>query len=163
MAPEPALRIDVEDLPPLRAAWRAGGTRVVFTNGCFDLLHAGHVQSLMAARALGDVLVVGVNDDASVAGLKGAGRPLFPLAERLALLCALRAVDVCIPFGGRTAEALVRAIQPAVYAKGGDYDPDSNPPPEARIAAELGAAIVYIPQITDRSTSGLIRAIQQLR
>jgi rfaE bifunctional protein nucleotidyltransferase chain/domain len=155
------LRLESEDIPILREAWRRMGRRVVLTNGCFDLLHVGHVQCLQAARALGDVLVVGINDDESVAALKGDGRPVVPLTERIELLCALRAVDAVVPFSGETADELVRITQPDVYVKGGGYDPDTNPPPEAVIAAELGAAVVYIPQVTNRSSTGLIRDIRE--
>ena len=106
-------------------AWRRGarrrGERVVFTNGCFDLLHAGHVYSLETARALGEHLVVGLNSDASVRALKGAGRPVIPARERARILAALECVDAVVQFRGATPLALIRAIEPDVLAKGGDW------------------------------------------
>jgi rfaE bifunctional protein nucleotidyltransferase chain/domain len=162
LAPEPGLRLEIEDVPILREAWRRMDRRVVLTNGCFDLMHVGHVQCLTAARALGDVLVVAVNDDESTSALKGPGRPVMPLEERIELLCALRAVDAVVSFDALTAEEVVRVTQPDVYVKGGDYDPDANRPPEAAVAEELGAAVVYIPRVTDRSSSSLIDRIRAL-
>jgi D-beta-D-heptose 7-phosphate kinase/D-beta-D-heptose 1-phosphate adenosyltransferase len=106
----------------LRArAARARGARIVFTNGCFDLLHVGHVRSLEQARALGDLLVVGVNADASVRALKGAGRPVVPARQRMEVLAALACVDWVVSFRGTTPLALIRAIRPDVLAKGGDW------------------------------------------
>jgi D-beta-D-heptose 7-phosphate kinase/D-beta-D-heptose 1-phosphate adenosyltransferase len=159
-APEPGLRIDLEDIPVLREAWRVSGRKVVLTNGCFDILHAGHVDCLTAARALGDVLVVAINDDDSVRALKGSGRPIFPLDERIQLLCSLRSVDVAVPFSSPTAEEVVRVVVPDVYVKGGDYDPDVRRPPEADTAAGLGAAVVFVPAFSHRSTSGVLRQIR---
>lgn len=159
-APEPGLFLELEDVPVLREAWRRTGRRVVLTNGCFDVLHAGHVECLTAARALGDILVVAVNDDESVRALKGSGRPVFPLEERVALLCALRPVDAAVAFGAATAVAVVRVLVPDVYVKGGDYDPDTRRPPEADVAAGLGASVVYIPQVSERSTSGILSRIR---
>src|ERR671913_13097 len=103
------------------AQLRAHGRRIVFTNGVFDLLHPGHVRYLQAARALGDVLFVGVNGDAAVARLKGAGRPLMPAVERAELLAALRAVDHVVIFEEDSADALLSAVRPHVHAKGTDY------------------------------------------
>src|SRR5690606_6559395 len=97
------------------------GRRLVFTNGAFDLLHAGHVTYLQAARALGDLLVVGLNSDASVRGYKGPSRPLVPETQRGIVLAALRAVDYVTLFAAPTAEALVEALRPDIYVKGGDY------------------------------------------
>lgn len=108
--------------------WAAAGERVVLTNGCFDLLHVGHTRYLAAARALGDRLVVALNDDASTHRLKGPGRPILPLAERAELLCALRWVDAVVAFGAPTAVAIVTALRPDVYVKGGDYAAAGNRP-----------------------------------
>ena len=103
---------------------RAAGARIVFTNGCFDLLHPGHVRYLEAARALGDVLVVGLNDDASVRRLKGPGRPILPLAERAEVLAGLAAVDHVSPFAEDTPLALIEALAPDVLVKGADWAAD---------------------------------------
>src|SRR5439155_5536555 len=113
--------VDRADLVSRIEAARARGARVVLTNGCFDLLHLGHVRYLEQAAALGDLLVVGVNADASVRRLKGAGRPLVPQAERAEVLGALAVVDLVTIFEEPTAEALVALVRPQVYVKGGDY------------------------------------------
>jgi rfaE bifunctional protein nucleotidyltransferase chain/domain len=105
-------------------AWRRHGKRVVFTNGCFDLIHPGHVRYLRAARRLGDVLVVGVNSDASVRRLKGPTRPLVPQADRCEVLAALDMVDVVVVFEEDTPYATIAAVEPDVLVKGGDWAPD---------------------------------------
>jgi rfaE bifunctional protein nucleotidyltransferase chain/domain len=117
------------------AAWRRAGKRVVLANGCFDLLHVGHVRYLQSARALGDALVVGVNSDASVRRLKGAGRPLMAAAERAELVGALAAVDAVVVFDEDTAMTLVTRLRPDVHAKGTDYTEASVPERDAVIAA----------------------------
>ncbi|HJP30091.1 MAG TPA: D-glycero-beta-D-manno-heptose 1-phosphate adenylyltransferase [Candidatus Latescibacteria bacterium] len=105
-----------------RAEWKRHDQRLVFTNGCFDVLHRGHVEYLQQARALGDLLLVGLNSDASVARVKGPGRPLVPQEDRAALLCALQDVDFLTIFPETSVEPLVREILPDVLVKGGDYD-----------------------------------------
>lgn len=157
--------------PPIRVAslaettrwcdrWRAAGDRIVVTNGCFDLLHVGHVRYLEAARALGDRLVIALNDDASVHHLKGAGRPILPAAERAELLAALRSVDVVTVFEGPTAVGVVAALRPDVYVKGGDYDPTAHRPPEADAAEAIGAIVRFVPFVDGRSTRSIIAAIR---
>ncbi len=136
--------------------------RVVLTNGCFDLVHIGHVRHLAAARRLGERLVVAVNNDCSVRALKGPGRPLLPLTERIELLCALRPVDLVVPFAEGTAVEVLRALRPDVYVKGGNYDPYSNRPAEASVALALGMVVVYLPRVADWSTSRLIQRIRQV-
>lgn len=153
--PRPERVLDLDACAARAAAWRRAGQRVVLTNGCFDLLHVGHVRALEAARRLGDVLVVAVNDDASVATLKGPGRPLTPAAERAEIVASLRVVDAALVFAGPTAVEVVRRLEPAVYAKGGDYDLDANRPPEADVALELGAEVVFLPLVAGRSTRAL--------
>jgi D-beta-D-heptose 7-phosphate kinase/D-beta-D-heptose 1-phosphate adenosyltransferase len=106
------------------AVHREAGQRLVFTNGCFDVIHAGHVAYLREAKALGDILVVGVNDDAQVLEQKGPGRPVYPLAERLEILAELQCVDYLVSFSEPTAHALLEAVRPDVYVKGGDYAPE---------------------------------------
>jgi rfaE bifunctional protein nucleotidyltransferase chain/domain len=119
--------LDLEAARAIAAATRAAGRRLVLANGCFDLLHVGHVRYLAAARALGDVLIVGLNADASVRRLKGPGRPLVPAAERAEMLAALAAVDHVVVFDDDTADRLVALLRPAVHAKGTDYTPESVP------------------------------------
>ena len=154
----------LDELVRLREGWRAAGLRLVLTNGVFDLLHIGHVSYLQRARSLGDLLVVGVNSDASTRANKGPARPLVPEAERAALLAALRCVDHVTIFGERTAEALVAALRPDVYVKGGDYRLDDAaegaPLPEAKIVRGYGGRVELIPYVAGRSTTELIEKIR---
>ena len=138
---------------------RAAGARVVLTNGCFDLLHVGHLRYLEEAKRLGDVLVVGVNDDAAVCALKGAGRPLVPAAERAELVAALRPVDLVVIFEERTADALLRRVRPDVYVKGGDYRAETLP--EAETAVEVGALVRLVALQPGWSSSDLVARIVQ--
>jgi len=149
-------------LPARRAAAifrkaRRRGRVVVFTNGCFDLLHSGHVELLEAARALGDILVVGVNSDRSVRRLKGAGRPIVPLTERMELLAAFRAVDCVVPFSGLTPARLIAALGPDVLVKGGDYRKVDIVGRE--LVEKGGGRVVTVPLRRGRSTSLLIRRV----
>ncbi|MFZ2361833.1 MAG: D-glycero-beta-D-manno-heptose 1-phosphate adenylyltransferase [Anaerolineae bacterium] len=139
---------------------RAAGKTVVFTNGCFDLLHRGHVDYLQRARDLGDVLLVGLNGDSSVRQLKGPGRPILPEADRAVVLAALRAVDAVVIFQQPTAEALVAAIQPAVYVKGGDWGAGQRTPPEAAVVLSYGGRVQFIPYLPGRSTSEIVAQIR---
>jgi D-glycero-beta-D-manno-heptose 1-phosphate adenylyltransferase len=163
-SPTPTSRkvIDWESLLAVRARARAAGRTVVWTNGCFDLLHIGHVRILQAARALGDVLVVGVNSDASVQRLKGPSRPLVPAAERAEILAALECVDHVLIFDESTPEAALARLQPDVHCKGADYaPPDGKPVPEAGVVASYGGRIAYLPLVPGRSTSDLARRLHQ--
>jgi rfaE bifunctional protein nucleotidyltransferase chain/domain len=148
--------LNLADAAALCSRWHAAGERVVLTNGCFDLLHAGHVSYLGAARRLGDRLVVALDEDASVRRLKGAGRPLNPLSDRARVMAALRMVDLVTSFPGPTAVAVVEALRPAIYVKGGDYDDGASQPPEAATARRLGAQVRYLPFLSGRSTTDLI-------
>ena len=131
------------------------GKIVVFTNGCFDLLHVGHLTVLEKARALGDVLVVGVNGDASVRRLKGTGRPIIPLDERMEMLAALRVVDMVVPFAAPTPARLIGQLVPDVLVKGGDYRRATIVGRETVEAA--GGRVVTIPLVRGRSTTDLAR------
>jgi D-beta-D-heptose 7-phosphate kinase/D-beta-D-heptose 1-phosphate adenosyltransferase len=133
------------------------GKKVVFTNGCFDLLHVGHVRYLQQARALGDALVVGVNSDASVHALKGPGRPLTPARERAEILAALACVDYVTVFGASTPLALIRALGPDVLVKGGDW-PVEKIVGRAVVEAR-GGRVLAIPFVKNRSTTALIGRI----
>lgn len=136
-------------------AQRAAGKRVVLCNGVFDLLHVGHVRALAEARALGDLLVVALNDDRSAARLKGPGRPLVPAAERAEVLAALACVDFVTVFAEDTAAATLRALAPAVHAKGRDYDPGRIPADERAAAAELGIRLALVGDEKRHSSSAL--------
>jgi D-beta-D-heptose 7-phosphate kinase/D-beta-D-heptose 1-phosphate adenosyltransferase len=142
----------------VRAAQRRG-ERVVFTNGCFDLLHVGHVRCLEAARRLGDRLVVGVNSDASVRRLKGRGRPVVPAAFRAEVLAALACVDWVVIFGETTPLALIRSLRPAVLAKGGDWTVDTI---VGRMDVESwGGRVVRLPELPGVHTSRLLARIRR--
>ena len=149
---------ELNHLEQLRAKYRREGKKVVFTNGCFDILHAGHVRYLTAAKALGDILIVGLNSDDSVQRLKGEGRPINPAEDRSEVLAGLKAVDHVIIFGEATAEALVRRLTPDVYVKGGDYSFETLP--EAKIVASYGGQTVLIPMVEGRSTTQVLRRLQ---
>ncbi|MBI4409638.1 MAG: D-glycero-beta-D-manno-heptose 1-phosphate adenylyltransferase [Gemmatimonadetes bacterium] len=133
--------------------------RVVFTNGCFDLLHRGHVEVLFRARELGDMLVVGLNSDASVRRLKGAGRPLVAQEDRAAIVAALACVDVVTIFDEDTPRELVAALLPDVLVKGGDYRPQDVV--GATEVEAAGGRVVILPYLEGRSTTDLIRRIAQ--
>ena len=135
--------------------------RLVFTNGCFDILHRGHVEYLAAARALGDMLVVGLNTDASVARLKGPHRPYVPLEDRAAVLAALGSVDAITPFDSDTPRALIAALLPEVLVKGGDYAPEEMVGREEVRAA--GGDVVVVPYLPGRSTTELLARIRRAR
>jgi rfaE bifunctional protein nucleotidyltransferase chain/domain len=157
MTPERPQVVSLGELVALRAQWRAEGKRLVLTNGTFDLLHVGHVRYLQAARELGDVLVVGINSDSSVRGYKGPGRPVVPQDERAEIVAALRSVHYTTIFDEPTATHLVEALQPEVYAKGGDYAPGSKPLPEAAAVERYGGQVRIITFVEGRSASELIR------
>lgn len=136
---------------------QAAGKRVVFTNGCFDLLHRGHTRYLEQARALGDLLVVGVNSDASVRTLKGAGRPVVPDQERAEVLAALACVDLVVIFEELDPARAIRAVRPAVLVKGGDWPVDQIV--GAEFVQSIGGAVRSLPYLPGASTSELIRRV----
>jgi D-beta-D-heptose 7-phosphate kinase/D-beta-D-heptose 1-phosphate adenosyltransferase len=148
-----------EDLAEQVEAYRAQGKRTVFTNGCFDILHRGHVTYLAQARALGDVLIVAVNTDESVRALKGAARPINTLDDRMHVLAALDCVDHVVAFGESTPVELIKQIKPDVFAKGGDYTRASLP--EAPVVEALGGTVEILPYVLDRSTTAMIRKVQR--
>ena len=155
-APRPT---PLADLVAERRAWRAAGQRVVLTNGCFDLLHPGHIALLEAARREGDVLVVAVNSDASVRGLKGAGRPLVSEGERAEALLALEAVDRAVLYDEPTPIEVVRALQPDVLVKGADWAEDRIVGRAEVLAA--GGRVVRVALVPGRSTSALVERIRR--
>jgi rfaE bifunctional protein nucleotidyltransferase chain/domain len=140
-----------------RAAWRTRKRTVVWTNGVFDVLHVGHLHSLREARRHGDVLVVGVNSDASVRANKGPTRPIFPQAERVEMLAALEIVDAIHVFDDSTPERILEAVQPDVHVKGADYAPPNGKPiPEAEIVRAYGGRIEFVPLVPGRSSTDTI-------
>jgi phosphoheptose isomerase len=154
--------VSLEELLAMRAEWRAAGRVVVWTNGCFDVLHAGHLASLEAASELGGVLVVGVNSDRAVARLKGEGRPLVPAEERARLVAALRPVDHVVVFDDDTPEAVLAQVQPDIHTKGADYEPpDGKPIPELAVVEGYGGRVEFLPLVPQRSTTELVDAIKR--
>ena len=151
--------VELEELSNRCEKLRSAGKKIVATNGCFDLLHVGHVRYLQAARALGDLLVVGLNGDRSVRELKGAGRPITTQSDRAEILAALACVDLVTIFPEIRATKFLAAVRPAVYVKGGDYTPRTLNEEELTILKEIEAAIRLIPLETGYSTSGLIERI----
>ncbi len=139
----------------------ARNQKLVVTNGCFDLLHAGHVIYLEAARNLGDALLVGVNSDASVRSLKGPDRPLNQETDRATVLAALQSVDAVCLFAETTASEFLTLAQPNVYAKGGDCTRGTLPPDELQAVEKVGSKIAFIPFVPGKSTTSLIQKILQ--
>jgi rfaE bifunctional protein nucleotidyltransferase chain/domain len=135
--------------------------RIVLTNGCFDILHVGHIRYLQAAKQLGDCLVVGLNSDRSVRAIKGAGRPINNEADRAEVLAALAPVDHVIVFNDPRVTRLVKELRPHIYTKGGDYTIDSLNPEELAAIREVGAEIKLLPLVPGKSTTALLRAIQE--
>lgn len=148
-----------DDIGALCDILRRGNQRIVFTNGCFDILHAGHVRYLAQARALGDCLILGLNTDASVRRLKGEQRPINSELDRAEVVGGLRSVDYVVLFGEPTAEDLVSKVRPHIYVKGGDYTPETLP--EAKIVNEYGGRVEFIPMVEGRSTTSVIEKIKQ--
>ncbi|MES2201192.1 MAG: adenylyltransferase/cytidyltransferase family protein [candidate division FCPU426 bacterium] len=148
-----------EKLAPVIRRLKARGKRVVFANGCFDLLHVGHLRYLQGAKKAGDVLVVALNTDASVRRLKGASRPLMPLRERVELIAALDCVDYVTSFGEPSAGKTLTLLRPSLQAKGSDYSTDSVP--EAALMKSLGGGVVITGDPKDHSTSDLIKKIKK--
>jgi rfaE bifunctional protein nucleotidyltransferase chain/domain len=148
-----------DELRGLLAERKRDGKRVVFANGCFDTLHVGHVRYLNGARSEGDVLVVAVNDDASVRGLKGPGRPILNEGARAELVAALRAVDYVVLFHEPNVEPLLELLRPDVHAKGTDYSAETVP--ERETAARLGIRVAIVGDPKNHSTRGFIEAVRK--
>ena len=147
------------ELAKIRDDFEARGRRLVFTNGCFDILHAGHVRYLQQARALGDALLVALNGDESVRALKGAGRPINGQDDRAEVLCALGCVDYVAIFPEVRVTGILRAIRPQIYAKGGDYTVDSLDAGEREALREINAEIKILPLVPGRSTTDVVNKI----
>jgi rfaE bifunctional protein nucleotidyltransferase chain/domain len=136
------------------------GRRLVFTNGCFDLLHAGHVRYLQQARVLGDALAVGLNSDRSVRELKGADRPVNAQDDRAEVLAALGCVDFVVIFDGKRATELIDIVRPHIYAKGGDYTPESLDPEERAALSAAGSRVEILPLVPGRSTTAVLQKLR---
>lgn len=158
MHPDPLRKIQsLDEIKKTILALRAAGRKIVFANGCFDLLHVGHTRYLQKARALGDALIVGINSDASVASLKGKGRPLQPEAERAEILAALDCVDYVLLFDALTVDGILRELRPDIHAKGTDYTEDSVP--ERDTVLSYGGRVAIAGDPKDHSTRDLIQTI----
>lgn len=147
----------LEQLAPQVRRWRARGQTVVFANGCFDIVHVGHVRYLRAARRRGDRLVVGVNGDRSARRIKGAGRPVLPARARAELVAGLRGVDAVVIFSAPTVAGLLRRLRPDVHAKGTDYTAASVP--ESGLARRLGIRVCIVGDAKRHATTDLLRQI----
>jgi rfaE bifunctional protein nucleotidyltransferase chain/domain len=152
--------VDLDELVRIAKELRAAGKKIVATNGCFDLLHVGHVRYLRAARALGDILAVGLNGDRSVRELKGAGRPINNERDRAEVLAALEGVDLVTIFSGVRATHFLEAIAPEVYVKGGDYTSETLDAEERAVLEKLGANIQFIPFVPGYSTARLVKQLK---
>ena len=146
----------LDELAAIRPQW--AGKTVVWTNGCFDLIHAGHVRSLQAAKALGDILIVGLNSDSSVRAIKGAGRPLVCEEDRAAVIAALECVDYVTVFFETDPGAALAKLRPDIHCKGVDYQ--NRAIPERAVVESYGGKIYFLPWLEGRSTSGLVERIR---
>ena len=159
MRPASSKILSREDLQERLAEHKRNGQRVVFANGCFDTLHVGHVRYVEGARREGDILVVAVNNDASICSLKGPGRPILPESARAQLVAGLRAVNYVILFGEPNVEALLEFLRPDVHAKGTDYSVDTVP--ERATAARLGIRVAIVGDRKDHSTRDFLEAVRK--
>lgn len=153
--------LSLEDLAERAKALRAAGKKVVATNGCFDLLHVGHVRYLKAARARGDILAVGLNGDASVRQLKGPGRPLNSEKDRAEVLAALESVDLIAIFPEDRATRFIQSVAPDVYVKGGDYQAETLNSEERAVLEKLGTKIEIVPFEKGYSTSSMLEKLRK--
>ena len=151
--------IDRMKISEIVTSLKAKGKRIVFTNGCFDILHVGHVRYLKEAKALGDILILGLNSDCSVKRLKGSNRRINNESDRAEVLSALKAIDYVVIFDEKTAENIVGEIKPDIYAKGGDYSIDTLP--EAKIVAEHGGKTVLLQLVDGKSSTNIINKCKE--
>ena len=153
--------IDRKDAANFCEELRRRGKKIVFTNGCFDIIHAGHVRYLTAAKNFGDELIVGLNNDESVRKLKGASRPINSQDDRAEVLLGLKAVDHVIFFGEQTAENLIAEVKPDIYVKGGDYTLETLP--EAKIVQSYGGRVEFVNLVAGRSTTKIVEKILEVK
>jgi len=154
--------ISWDQLPAWREGLRNAGRRLVVTNGCFDLLHAGHVTYLAAARELGDILLIGLNGDGSVRQLKGPNRPVNTEDDRAIVVAALESVGAVCIFHDKTATRFLSQVQPDVYVKGGDYTLETVNQEERKIVESMGGRIAILPVVPGKSTTALVEKISRL-
>jgi D-glycero-beta-D-manno-heptose 1-phosphate adenylyltransferase len=158
MSMDPTSKIkSIQAMREIVAQARASDRKIVFANGCFDLLHAGHTRYLEAAKKLGDVLIVGINSDTCVAALKGAGRPLQPEADRAEILASMQCVDYVLLFDAPTVDGILKDLRPDVHAKGTDYTQESVP--ERKTVLAYGGQVAIVGDPKDHSTKDLIQII----
>ena len=157
--PDSALIISLEELTTRVEQARSLGKIIVFANGCFDMLHVGHIRYLRGARALGDLLIVAVNSDESARRIKGSGRPFMPLAERMEILSELRCVDYVVPFDDSDVSRLLLSLRPHIHAKGTDYSEQSVP--ERRTVLSYGGRIAITGDPKDHSTTGMLKKVKE--
>lgn len=146
-----------EELAPLLAELKEKDKTIVFTNGCFDIIHTGHIRYLHQAKALGDILVIGVNTDASVKMFKGDKRPIVSENDRAEVLAALEMVDYVVKFNERTPAELISALRPHIHVKGGDYSPEDLP--EAEVLKAYGGRVEIVPLVEGKGTTGIVERI----
>ncbi|HSC46108.1 MAG TPA: adenylyltransferase/cytidyltransferase family protein [Candidatus Acidoferrum sp.] len=151
--------LDRQSLAEVTSKLRADGRKIVFANGCFDILHVGHIRYLAGARAQGDLLIVGVNGDAGVCALKGPGRPVLDERARALLVAALRVVDYVVIFDEPNVESLLSELRPHVHAKGTDYTPENVP--ERAVAEKLGIRVAIVGDPKDHSTRELLQSVRK--
>jgi D-beta-D-heptose 7-phosphate kinase/D-beta-D-heptose 1-phosphate adenosyltransferase len=149
----------LDELAAFRAVWREKGKTVVWTNGCFDLLHVGHIRSFRDAKALGDILIVGINSDASVRAIKGDSRPIVNQADRAELIAALEMVDYVTIFDESTPVAALSRLRPDIHCKGAEYADGARPVPEREVVLGYGGQIRFLPFHPGRSTTELVDRI----
>jgi D-beta-D-heptose 7-phosphate kinase/D-beta-D-heptose 1-phosphate adenosyltransferase len=149
----------LDELIALRTAWSRTGKTVVWTNGCFDLLHVGHIRSFRDAKALGDILIVGINSDASVRAVKGDSRPIVDQTERAEVIAALEMVDYVTIFDESTPVAALSRLRPDIHCKGAEYADGTRPMPESEIILSYGGKIRFLPFHPGRSTTELVERI----
>ncbi len=147
-----------EEYAPLFKSLKEQGKKIVFTNGCFDILHKGHIKTLFEAKRIGDILVVAINDDASIRRLKGFDRPIIPLDSRIAVVASLEFVDYVIPFSEDTPLEIIKLVRPKVLVKGGDYDEEEIVGRD--LVLKLGGFVKIIDQMQGYSTTEIIHKIQ---
>jgi rfaE bifunctional protein nucleotidyltransferase chain/domain len=152
--------VSQNQLVNIRKSLRKNGKVVVFTNGCFDIIHRGHVEYLAKAKKMGDILIIGLNSDKSVRRLKGAGRPVVKMPDRAIVLAHLDMVDYVVEFGSLTPKALISKLLPDILVKGGDYSPEDIV--GASEVKSSGGKVVTIPLVKGRSTTGMISKISKL-
>jgi rfaE bifunctional protein nucleotidyltransferase chain/domain len=151
--------LTLDELLALRQSWKTQAKTVVWTNGCFDLLHAGHVRSFRDAKALGDILVVGINSDSSVKAIKGGLRPVVPAEDRAEVVAAMEAVDYVTIFDDPDPVNILARVRPDIHCKGAEYASGQRPVPERDLVLSYGGEIRFLPLHQGRSTSGLIERI----